>query len=219
MGQAIASLPNHIKSKNMKTIKNTKLILQILFINLIILSCTTEENDEMNDNVDNNPVSSISKNTIANADASGELNYYYFSNYNQGNGEIFEFTVYENTANTNLGTYLRIMMKSLPTATTTFMHRQEGNFDLETGEYFLNLVRIGGSGNEEWYVPFVNSRITNELKVTVENGVATFTVEDAELSDNFVNPITATKNFSLSFSININELVVANSGTEGTLVD
>ena len=200
----------------MKKIQNTKHLIIALVLSISFISCTS--NEDVEDMVDN-PVNNLSKNTIANSDASGDLNYYYFTNYNQGNGEIFEFTVYENTANTDLGTYLRIMIKSLPTASTTFSHRQDGNFDLVAGEYFLNLVRIGGSGNDEWYVPFVNSRPSQELKVTVENGVATFTVAQVELSDNFINPITATKKFDVSFSINVSELMIANSGTQGNLVD
>lgn len=200
----------------MKTIQKTKQLAVTLFLSIVLMSCTS--NEIVEDMVDNS-VDNLSKNTIANSDASGEVNYYYFSNYNQGNGEIFEFTVYQNANNTDLGTYLRIMIKSLPTTNTTFSHRQEGNFDLVTGEYFLNLVRVGGSGNDEWYVPFVNSRPTQELKVTIENGVATFTVAQVELSDNFINPITATKKFDVSFSINLSELTLSNANIPGSLVD
>lgn len=75
----------------------------------------------------------------------------------------------------------------------------------------MNLVRIGGSVNKQWYVPFVNSRITNDLKVTVNDRIATFTVGKAELSDNYVNPITMTKIFDISFSINLSELTLENS--------
>lgn len=188
--------------------KNLKSILVLGIAIITLYGCETNNVDEETDN-NNTNVSSVAKNTLTTATSSGTLNYYSFTSYSLSNGIVYDFTVAEKlrtAQSTSLGTYIRIFVKELPTADVTFAHRQDANFDIETGQYYFNNARIGDSGSQEWYAPFINSRPTADLTVTVTNGVATFTVIDAELSDNFVAPITSTEKFTLSFSINVSEL-------------
>lgn len=188
--------------------KNLKSILVLGIAIITLYGCETNNVDEETDN-NNNNVSSVAKNTLTTATSTGALNYYSFTSYSLSNGIVYDFTVAEKlrtAQSTSLGTYIRIFVKELPTADVTFAHRQDANFDIETGQYYFNNARIGDSGNQEWYAPFINSRPTADLKVTVANGIATFTVIDAELSDNFVAPITSTEKFTVSFSINVSEL-------------
>jgi len=156
------------------------------------------------------PSVSVERNTLSTSTTSGVLNYYSYTSYPLSNGTIYDVVVAEkmptSAQGSNLGTYVRLFIKELPAQNTTFTHRSEANFDVDLGEYYFNNARIGDAGTQEWYAPFVDARPTAELEVTVENGVATFTIIEAELSDNFVAPITAKENFTLSFSINVSEL-------------
>lgn len=188
--------------------KNLKSILILSLAILTLYSCETEETI---DEVVDDPTTGVTaaKNTLSTASASGALNYYSFTSYSLSNGIVYDFVIAENTVtaqSSDLGTYVRLFIKALPSQNTTFMHRQEAEFNIADGEYYFNNARIGASGADEWYAPFINTRPSANLEVTVANGVATFTVVDAELSDNFVAPITATSNFTLSFSINVSEL-------------
>ena len=195
-----------------------KLILKYKIITILVImftgltSCESNETEEVIDDI---VEPTISKNSIQSDTSSGNLNLYYFTNYSLANGEIFEFIIYEKEPtvdnNFDFGTYTKIFIKNLPISTTTYNHRQEAEFALEANEYYLGDIKIGDKPNPVWYVPFVNSRISNKLEVKVENGIAIFTIIDAELSDNAINPISATKVFSLSFSIDLSELTVANA--------
>lgn len=203
-----------------------KRILNYKFTIIIVIALTTLTSCESNqtiEEIDDVVSSNISNNTIQSDTSTGNLNLYSFTNYSLANGEIFEFIVYEKEPtvanNFDFGTYTKIFIKNLPTGTTTYNHRQEAEFALETSEYYLGDIKIGNKPNTVWHVPFVNSRITNVLDVKVENGVANFSIVDAELSNNAVNPITETKIFSLSFSINLSELVMANANQSNNLVN
>ncbi len=187
--------------------KNLKLLTLFYIIAISMSSC---QNNDTEEEITQDPSSSIAKNSIQTTGNSGTFNYYTFNSYALANGTVFDFTITENQPtsiqNPNYGSYIRIFIKNLPTQNTTFTHRPDPNFNLEDGQYYLTNARIGNSSNQEWYGPYINSRTTAELKVNIENGIATFTIIDAELSDNFVAPITTTEIFSLSFSINLSEL-------------
>lgn len=187
-----------------------KILKTILVLSLTVFALTSCETEETSDDSNNNSTVVATKNTLSTSANSGTLNYYSFTSYSLSNGIVYDFVVTEkkptSLQNLDYGTYVRLFIKELPSQNTTFMHRQDANFDIANGEYFFNNARIGNSGSQEWYAPFVNSRPTADLKVTIDNGVATFTVIDAELSDNFVAPISTTDNFTLSFSVNLSEL-------------
>lgn len=195
-------------------------IIAFAFLFISISSCTENEIEE---EMQEEQTSNIENNTVSSTDERGSLNYYSFTSYSLSNGVIYDFTVFEKdpvlTQSTDLGTYVRLFIKDLPTQTTTFVHRPDADFDVDTGQYFFNVARIGNSGSQEWYAPFVNTRPTAELKVTIENNVATFTVLDVELSDNFISPINSTEIFNLSFSINLSELVLAGADQTNSLVN
>ncbi len=200
--------------------KKNKILLFVMCLAIGFSSCTSNESEE---EILDNPTNSLTKNTLSSSSNSGSLNYYSFTSYSLSNGVIYDFTVFEKdplvTQSTDLGTYVRLFIKDLPTQNTTFVHRPDADFDVDTGQYFFNVARIGNSGSQEWYAPFVNTRPTAELKVTIENNVATFTVLDAELSDNFISPINNTEKFNLSFSINISELVIAGADQTNSLAN
>ena len=187
-----------------------KIIKTILVLSLTVFALTSCETEESTDDSNNNSTVIATKNTLSTSSGSGTLNYYSFTSYSLSNGVVYDFVITEKKPtsfqNVDYGTYVRLFIKELPSQNTTFMHRQDADFDIANGEYFFNNARIGNSGSQEWYAPFINSRPTADLKVTIDNGVATFTVIDAELSDNFVAPITTTENFTLSFSVNLSEL-------------
>lgn len=191
--------------------KNLKKLTLVVLSIITFLACETNESEDTNTN---NTTTSVTKNTLSTANSSGSLNFYSYTSYSLSNGTIYDVVVSEKkitSQSRDLGTYVRLFIKELPSQNTTFNHRQDANFDVATGQYFFNNARIGASGSQEWYAPFVNARTTADLNVTVENdGVATFTVVDAELSDNFVTPITTTDKFTLSFSINVSELTASN---------
>ncbi len=200
--------------------KINKILLILFGLAFSAISCTSNESEE---EVLDNPTNSLTKNTLSSSTNLGSLNYYSFTSYSLSNGVIYDFTVFEKdpvlTQSTDLGTYVRLFIKDLPTQTTTFVHRPDADFDVDTGQYFFNVARIGKSGSQEWYAPFVNSRPTQELKVTIENNIATFQVLEAELSDNFVSPINNTEKISLSFSVNLSELVLAGAYQTNSLVN
>ncbi|PQJ80221.1 hypothetical protein [Polaribacter porphyrae] len=193
--------------------KNLKFLPFITLITLLLISC--ESNNSTEEMMDD-PSNIIAKNSLSTDTSSGNLNYYSFTSYSLSNGIVYDFVIAEKkptAQSTNLGTYVRLFIKELPTQNKSFVHRPDADFNIENDEYFFNNARIGDSGSQEWYSPFINSRPTSDLKVTIENGVATFTSVDAELSDNFVSPISSTKKFTVSFSINLSELTGASVTT------
>lgn len=190
----------------MKTIKS------MLILGIAILSLNSCQNNQEDEEVVMSS-ENAERNTLSTSTNSGALNYYSYTSYPLSNGTIYDVFVSEKKPligqGLDYGTYVRLFIKELPTQNTTFSHRSEADFDVDLGEYFFNNARIGGSGAEEWYAPFVDTRPTAELEVTIENGVATFTVIEAELSDNFITPITSKENFTLSFSIRVDELTAS----------
>ncbi|WP_439130705.1 hypothetical protein [Polaribacter sp.] len=200
--------------------KKNKIFLYVICFAFSLSSCTSNETEE---EIINNFTSSLSKNSLNSITNTGNLNFYSFTSYNLSNGKVFDFTVSEkdplSTQSTDLGTYVRLFIKDLPNQNTTFTHRPDADFDVEAGQYFFTVARIGNAGNQEWYAPFVNSRPTAALKVTVDNGIATFTVIDVQLSSSAVSPIDNKTLFSLSFSININELSPSNADQMFSLVN
>lgn len=195
--------------------KTRKIFIGLLVLTLTLFSCSENLNNDVD--IEDEEVTTLSKNSIKSEYGSGEFNYYSYTSYSLSNGEVFDFTVVEKVPtsfqNLDYGNYIRIFIKDLPTQDKIYQHRPDANFDLEDDEYYLTNARIGASGSQEWYGPYINTRTTAELSVTFANGVATFTVIDAELSDNYVAPISSTEKFSLSFSINASELVDANVNT------
>lgn len=167
---------------------------------IALFACSSND-DSMDDMGDSSTVN-VEKNTVTSTNTTGNLNYFTISD----TGSYFQFSISENAPdlqNPSFGVKVDLMLKELPTKTTTLNHRVEADFNLNTGEYFLNTVDFK---TEKWHVPFINSRPTTQLKINVENNVATFTIEDIELSDNFVAPITKTDNITISFSIPTAEL-------------
>ncbi len=198
--------------------KNNKLF-NVLFLCVLIfnMACTSLENEEnIEDAPPSPPTSNLSKNTVSSTNVTGVLNYYTIHDTEQG---YYTLTVSEkfptSLQNPDWGNKIDFMVTVLPTQNITFNHREEPNFDLEEGEYYFNTANLV---SEVWYTPFINSRPTEKMNVIVENGVATFTVEEAVLSDNFVAPITTTDKISVSFSIPVSGFTLANNSSTGDLV-
>lgn len=195
--------------------KARKILMWFMATMLTLFSCSENLNNDVND--EDEELTTLAENSIKTDYGTGELNYYSYTSYALSNGEVFDITIVEKKPtsfqNLDYGNYIRIFIKDLPTQDKIYQHRPDANFDLEDGEYFLTNARIGASGSQEWYGPYINTRTTAELSVTFANGVATFTVIDAELSDNYVAPISSTEKFSLRFSINASELVNSNVST------
>lgn len=183
----------------MKTFNITKLAT-MFFLGMSIISCSS--NNETLEEMDTTPSINLEKNTVASTNAVGSLNYYTIAD----TGTYFQFSISEkspNLQNPGFGVKVDLMLKELPSQSTTLNHRSEANFNLVTGEYFLNTADFK---TEKWHIPFINSRPTTALKVTIENDIATFTIEQVEMSDNFVAPITKTDKINISFSIPVGEL-------------
>jgi len=177
-----------------------KKISLIAFLTIAVFSCTS--NDEISDEMTTDPTTNLEKNTVTSTNAKGSLNYFTIA----GTGSYFQFSISENAPdlqNPSFGVKVDLMLKELPTQTITLNHRAEADFNLVSGEYFLNTADFK---TEKWHVPFINSRPTTSLLVTITNDIATFTIEQVELSDNFVAPITQTDKINISFSIPMTEL-------------
>lgn len=172
----------------------------VAFLSLALFSCSTD-NDTVND-MNNNSIVNLEKNTVTSTNTTGNLNYFTIAD----TGTYFQLSISENSPNLqnpSFGVKVDLMLKELPVKSTTLNHRAEADFNLASGEYFLNTVDFK---SEKWHVPFVNSRPTTQLKIVIANNIATFNIEEVELSDNFVAPITKTDTINISFSIPMTEL-------------
>jgi len=170
-------------------------IITFAFIFISILSCTENETEE----VIEEQTSNIEKNTVLSTDNTGILNYFSFVKGDLQTGTVFSITAFEKMptlTNSDTGNSILFYFKEVPTTSTTLTHF--GGFDVNATQFFVSNVELNG---KKWYTPFVGDDPTGELKITIENEIATFTVEEIELSDNFINPITETKKISFSVSV------------------
>lgn len=195
----------------MKTLKNTKFLL-ITLISITLFSCSKND-DEI---IPEEEVIKVDKNTAKSSTVNGNLNHFSIHNTGTYYTIVASEKMPTSIQNPDWGIKIDLIVKELPTQTVTLNHRVEPDFNLQTGEYYFNTADLV---SEKWYVPFINSRPSAKLEIKIENSIATFTVFEAELSDNFVAPITKTDKISVSFSIPISGFNLTNNTSTGDLTN
>lgn len=171
--------------------------LKIILVSLLFMSITACTENETEKEIEEQTITE--KNTVSSADNKGSLKYFSFVKNELQTGTVYSISAFEKMptlTNTDLGNSVLFYFKEVPTASQTLTHK--GGFEVDATQFFVSNVSLNA---KKWYSPFVGNEPTAEMKINIANGIATFTVTEIELSDNYVNPITATKNFEFSVSV------------------
>lgn len=185
-------------------------LLSVLFVGMSACSSDDEAPAAQSDD-DIIVEPNVARNTVKTNDHSTELGFFSFVRNNFGDTDIFSIGAFEilptDPTNPEAGDGVLFFFKQIPTSNVTLAHF--GGLELANNQFYLSNVEING---EIWYTPFVGDDPTGNMSVTIENGVATFTAENIELSNNNVAPITETKAVSFSVSVDVSYFDSDNTG-------
>lgn len=109
----------------------------------------------------------------------------------------------------------QIGLHEVPSSSTTLQWQSGSNApgDLKSNEFYCN-VTVNG---ESWYNPFTSEgyQETGEMVVTINGDKITFTLNEIELSDNYIVPnVTATKKCLAQATMNYTEFKAAAEGND-----
>ncbi len=109
----------------------------------------------------------------------------------------------------------QIGLHEVPSRSTTLQWQSGSNApgDLKSNEFYCN-VKVNG---ESWYNPFTSEgyQETGEMVVTINGDKITFTLNEIELSDNYIVPnVTATKKCLAQATMNYTEFKAAAEGND-----